>query len=146
MYLTDQWLIAEYRELPMVVGQLRVNGWQIKSPIPRFFSLGKGHMNFMKFRLAYLQRRHEAVKKEMISRGFKCDKLHIHRQDCQSDEFWNDWTPNIEDSQKIRFRLEDKIRNNKLPYTWWRYRGENLTQFNIESFIYNFRFGELYYV
>jgi len=37
-YLTDQWLIAEYRELPMVIGSLRINNWEIKSAVKSSFT------------------------------------------------------------------------------------------------------------
>lgn len=132
----------------MVVGQLRANDWQIKSPVPLFFDLGKGHMNFMKSKLAYLRRRHEAVKTEMSYRGFKCDALHILRQECPSDEFWNDWNPTMEDSMKLRQRLEQKIldNNNNRPISWWRYNGVNLTHETVNSYLDLIRNGEMYFV
>ncbi len=142
-YLTDQWLIAEYRELPMVVGSLRVNGWKIKSEPLTVFNLGKGHLNWFKSRLLYLRRRHEEVKKEMILRGFKCDVLNIERDKCPS-EFWNDWQPTIEDSLKLRGRLEEKLRANKLPITWWRYNRVNLSSETVEAFIDRIKTGELF--
>ena len=143
-YLTDQWLIAEYRELPMVVGSLRVNGWKIKSEVPSIFNLGKGHINFLKSRLMYINNRHDAVKEEMHKRGFKCDVLRISMPDVAG--YWNDWIPTMEDSIKIRVRLHEKILKNKLPITWWRFNRINLTLTSVEEFLYNIRRGELFYV
>lgn len=146
-YLTDQWLIAEYRELPMVVGSLRVNGWKIKSEAFKRFDLGKGHINWFKSRLLYLFRRHEEVKKEMVSRGFKCDVLNITKEP-GSEPFWNDWNPTMEDSVKLRQRLEQKIldNNNNRPISWWRYNGVNLTHETVNSYLDLIRNGEMYFV
>lgn len=144
-YLLDAWLIAEYRELPMVTGSLRVNDWKIKSPVPGIFNLGKGHINFFKTRLAYLRRRHEAIKEEMECRGFKCDVLEIKQEDCPL-EYWNDWTPSMEDSVKLRERLVEKIMHNKLPINWWRFNRVNLSNETVEAFLDNIKNGELFYV
>ena len=143
-YLTDQWLIAEYRELPMVVGQLRKNEWTIKSPVKDSFDLGKGHMNWFKMRLLYLHRRHVEVKIEMATRNFKHDLLSINENEIPC-EFWNDWIPTIADSIKIRHRLMNKIVNNdNVLLTWWRFNGVNLSDGNIEEFLRNILCGELY--
>lgn len=144
-YLTDQWLIAEYRELPMVVGSLRINGWKIKSEPLKTFNLGVGHINWFKFRLHYLYRRHEAVKAEMSRRDFKCDVLSIKKDACPS-EYWNDWNPTTEDSMKIRYRMEEKLRNGILPITWWRYKRVNLSAETLEPFLHRIINGEMYYV
>jgi hypothetical protein len=131
----------------MVVGSLRVNGWQIKSAIPENFTLGKGHINFLKPRLLYLHRRHEEVKKEMTNRGFKCDILSITRE-TGSEFFWKDWNPTIDDSIKIRQRLVDKILNNtnNRPISWWRFNGINLTAETVNSYLDLIRNGEMYFV
>lgn len=144
-YLTDQWLIAEYRELPMVTGSLRVNDWKIKSAVKNTFTLGTGHLNFFKPRLSYLFNRHEEVKKEMIKRGFKCDSLNIDLTICPK-EYLNDWTPTMVDSKLIRTRLVEKITKNKLPITWWRYYKQNLTHSNVETYLNNIVNGELFHV
>lgn len=145
VYLTDQWLIAEYRELPMVVGSFRVNGWKIKSEVKDTFNLGTGHINWFKPRLAYLHQRHKEVKIEMINRNFKCDALTIRKDECPG-EFWNDWKPSMEDSQKIRERLVQKLLVNKLPISWWRWRRVNLGSDMAGGFLENIIKGELFYV
>lgn len=144
-YLTDQWLIAEYRELPMVVGSLRINDWSIKSPVKTVFDLGTGHINWFKWRLHYLHRRHIEVKKEMVQRNFKCDVLNIVQSEIPF-KFWNDWNPTLVDSEKIRERLVQKLIANKLPITWWRYNRVNLTAESAYLFIHKIRTGELFFV
>lgn len=123
---------------------MRANDWKIKSPVKDTFDLGKGHLNWFKPRLAYLRRRHELVKVEMEIRGFKCDALHILRQECPIVEYWNDWVPTMEDSQKLRGRLVEKILHNKLPISWWRFNRVNLTETSVEAFLNDIRNGELF--
>ena len=144
-YLTDQWLIAEYRELPMVVGSLRANNWKIKSPVKLIFDLGKGHINWFKTRLAYLCNRHSEVKLEASKRGFKCNALSIDLSACPI-EFRNDWKPTIQDSWVIRNRLIEKLTKNKLPITWWRYNGYHLSDQTIDSYLDLIRYSELFWV
>jgi len=129
----------------MVVGSLRVNGWKIKSEPLEVFNLGIGYLNWFKSRLYYLQSRHQEVKIEMAKRGFKCDVLSIEKDTCPP-EFWNDWKPIMEDSMKLRGRLEEKLRANKLPITWWRYNRVNLSPEAVEAFIDKIKIGELFYV
>jgi hypothetical protein len=64
-YLSDQHLIAESVEITMITGGLRKNDYKIKSPIPEFFNIGRGHINFFKNKLYYLNRRLLAVNKEL---------------------------------------------------------------------------------
>ena len=129
----------------MVIGSLRINNWQIKSEVLTVFNLGKGHINWLKSRLLYLFRRHEAVKVEMRNRGFKCDVLIIDKVPA-AVHYWNDWQPTLEDSIKIRNRLVEKIRFNKLPISWWRYKRVNLNLESVEAFLDRIVNGELYYV
>jgi deoxyribonuclease (pyrimidine dimer) len=138
-YLADQHLIAEYRELPMILGSLRCNKWVIKSAIPKKFKLNKGHMNFLKEKLLYIQRRHEAVKKEMTYRKFKCDALSIDLEHVPI-EFCNDWNPNINDSLIIRERIIFKLENKP---DYWRFRSKKI---DIEYLITWVKYGKLFYV
>jgi deoxyribonuclease (pyrimidine dimer) len=144
-YLADQHLIAEYRELPMVIGSLRINGWKIKTPVGPYFSLGKGHINWFKPRLAYLRDRHEAVKVEMGNRGFKHDALEI-KYDHVLNHLWNNWKPTIEDSEPVRNRIFNKIFHNYTPFYWWRYNGKPLTLESAVELVKQIQEGELFYV
>jgi len=123
--LTDQHVIAEYRELPMVVGSLRSNGWMIKSAVPEKFNLGIGHINFLKNKLYYLERRHDTVKIEMYNRGFKQTSLSMDIN-LYREEFCNNWHPTLEDSMVIRKRIKEKLANPEL-FGFWRLRRKVLT-------------------
>ena len=113
--LTVPHLVAEYRELPMIVGSLRVNDYVIKSSIPPQFNLGKGHMNFLKNKLIYITKRYGEVVKEMNRRGFKSN---IDRLDISSAplHLLNDWIPGTLDTYILRNRIIEKIKMKPLFY------------------------------
>ena len=140
--LPDQHLIAEFVEIPMVVGSLRKNGWKIKSKVPNKFTLGTGHMNFLKNKLTYLERRHDSVKIEMKRRGFKQDSLFLDIT-LYPQEFCNDWQPTLEDSMVIRKRIAEKLQNPKL-IGWWRKDRKNLTKQELDSLIETIINSELF--
>jgi len=115
--LADQHLIAEYNETLMLLGYVRK--FPQRDDIPKKYSLGKGHIKFFKDKLVYLKNRHELIKKEMKTRGFKTEKS------IDLKEFnivlINDWTPQKEDFLIIKSRLIEKI--NKKP-DYYRYYSE----------------------
>jgi len=145
-YLLDQHLIAEYRELPMVVVSLRKNGWYIKGNVPDTFGLGEGHINFFKVRLRYLCRRHDEIVKECFSRNFNCTALSM------SPLFYpvgycKNWLPTIDDSMIIRKRVVEKIeqRNEKTP-GFWRHYSCKLSDSELEKAKERILEGDLFYV
>lgn len=65
-WLSDLWLLAEYRELPRCIKQL-IN----TDDAPEQYVLGKGHMKWARHHSAYLMRRYKELCDEMEFRGFK---------------------------------------------------------------------------
>ena len=141
--LADQHLIAEYREIPMLIGSLRYWNWEIKSDIPTVFNLGVGHMNFLKDKLVYAKRRHEAVKVECKRRNFKCDYLTMDLTGLP-DQFCHDWQPTIDDSKKLRSRLHWKLSQKKPLF--WRYLRVPLNDVDLKKMILDIDDSELFYV
>ena len=75
--LTDQHLIAEYREIFMVGGSLRrtlvsKSGYQ-ESKVPKRYTLNGGHVYFFYNKGRYLCKRYIEIRKQMKRRGFKPD-------------------------------------------------------------------------
>lgn len=145
IYLVDQHLIAEYRELPMVIGSLRINDWKIKTDVPKSFVLGKGHMNFFKNKLTYLSKRHNVVKQECINRGFNCHSLSIIIN--EGHPYCNDWSPDFIASKLIRKRIVEKLINRfeKSP-TFWKYKSNTLTKELLYDLIECIEDSYLFYV
>lgn len=142
-YLADQHLIAESVEITMITGSLRVNNYRIIGYIPDKFKLNKGHMNFFKNKLLYLQTRLNEINNEMLNRNFKPIALYNKLNDLSEFpiDFVNNWQPTIEDSLIVRNRIVEKL-NNK-PFKFWRYNGSVNEDDKIKN---NILFGELYYV
>ena len=120
--LTDQHLIAEYREITMVPGSLRRTlvskiGYQ-KSKVPKKYTLNSGHVYFFYNKGLYLYKRYRQLVIEMKRRGFNPDKNRKFPKDIFIDNnLYNDWTPTMEDYKVIRQRIEEKI---ALKPDWYR--------------------------
>lgn len=107
IYLSDQHLIAESVEITMITGGLRKTGCQIKSEIPQFFNIGKGHINFFKNKLYYLNKRLLAVNNELTYRNIRnTTKLNLEEF---PGELRGNWKPDFESSKIIRFRIFDRL-------------------------------------
>ena len=112
--LTDQHLIAEYREIFMVAGSLKrtlvsKSGYQ-KSKVPKEYTLNAGHVYFFYNKGEYLDKRYLILIKEMKRRGFKPDKNRIFPKEIfVKNGLYNDWTPNPKDYILIKKRIKEKI-------------------------------------
>ena len=120
--LTDQHLIAEYREIFMVAGSLKrtlisKSGF-VESKVPKNFTLNSGHVYFFYNKGKYLYKRYNLIIKEMKSRGFKPDENRIFPKDIFiMNNLFNDWEPNQIDIKIIRKRINEKI---AMKPSWYR--------------------------
>lgn len=121
--LTDQHLIAEYREIFMVGSSLqrslKSKNWNI-SKIPKEFTLGKGHVSFFYDKGKYLAKRYDALIEEMKARGMNPDPNRTFKYIQWPDGLFNDWEPAEKDLEIIRERI--KMRINEKP-EWYRKNG-----------------------
>lgn len=126
--LTDQHLLAEYRELPMVHSALRKSlrtrkANDIIKGIPKDYTLNKGHVTFFYDKLLFLNNRYERLKIELTNRGFQLDTSRILDNSGIPFEFFNDWVANDNDEEIIKQRLREKISMKK---GWYKYYGKQL--------------------
>ena len=124
--LSDQHLIAEYREITMVPAALKRtlnsrNGLILKN-IPKNFTLNKGHVTFFYNKGQYLYNRYRLLINEMKKRGFNPNadrefpvKIFIE------NNLFNDWKPTIQDLSIIKKRIDSKIQQKP---NWYRKYGE----------------------
>ena len=80
--LSDQHLVAEYREIFMVGSalqrSLRSSSWsKTKASLPEKFTLNKGHVYFFYNKGKYLDKRYQQLITEMKRRGFEPYKKRI---------------------------------------------------------------------
>ncbi len=120
--LTDQHLIAEYREIFMVAGSLKrtlisKSGF-VESKVPKNFTLNSGHVYFFYNKGKYLYKRYNLIIKEMKSRGFNPDQNRVFPKDIFiMNNLFNDWEPNQSDIKIIRKRINEKI---AMKPSWYR--------------------------
>ena len=120
--LTDQHLIAEYREIFMVGGSLKrtlvsKSGYQ-ESRVSKRYTLNRGHVYFFYNKGKYLHNRYHELIDEMKRRGFQPDKSRVFPTDVfKNNGLYNDWTPTIEDYKIIRERIQQKI---DMKPNWYR--------------------------
>jgi deoxyribonuclease (pyrimidine dimer) len=121
--LMDQHLIAEYREIRLLCANLQrtINskcGFQ-QSKVPADFTLNKSHCYFFYNKGQYIHKRYDALRREMINRGF--DPQHDFPREKWPDELYNDWAPSEDDKNIVRERISQRI--SERP-NWYRYRGQ----------------------
>jgi deoxyribonuclease (pyrimidine dimer) len=126
--LTDQHLIAEYKEIIMLIGYVKKHPGTSLDKIPKEYNLGKGHILFFKNKLRYLKKRFDKIKKEMWKRGFKADRdISISSF---SEKLKRDWHASEEDKKIIKKRLIQRV---KLKPEWYSYyRKKKLLKFYVD--------------
>ena len=120
--LTDQHLIAEYREITMIPAALKrtINSKSglILRKIPTKFTLNKGHVKFFYNKGEYLFIRYQLLVKEMEKRGFKPNKNREFPKQIFIDyNLFQNWQPSLIDIKIIQARIAEKI--NQKP-NWYR--------------------------
>lgn len=121
--LADQHLMAEYRELPMIMGSLKrtlksKSGWQKQKVAPQY-TLNKGHVYFFTNKKSFLAERFAALIEELKSRNYN-----ISPADRVID--WNvfdtvpqvEWTPSEQDIKLNMDRIKARIAQKPEWYRW----------------------------
>ena len=109
--LSDQHLLAEFRELPRVRHADPIN-----KIIPSSYRMGKGHVTFFYNKGTWLENRHADLQEEINCRGLKMDIPILKLQ--WSKEFMNDWTPSLRDKMINKGRLSERFSKAKIKYRW----------------------------
>ena len=121
--LSDQHLIAEYREIFMVGSALqrsmRSSGWETtKRNLPKEFTLNKGHVKFFYNKGEYLHKRYLSLIDEMKKRGINQNSQRKFKTAQWPKELYKDWSPNKKDLELIRERINEKIKQKPNWYRW----------------------------
>jgi deoxyribonuclease (pyrimidine dimer) len=132
--LTDQHLMAEYRELPMVAGSLRrsLRSKRGLPAIPDQYVLGRNHVTFFYNKGKFLHDRYNALVAELISRGYKLDP----NREADFDTFinnglYNDWNITDADVSVNSSRLSEKL-TSKLG--WYKYYSQPLAKLDAQTY------------
>lgn len=129
-FLTDQHLMAEYRELPMVLSALKrslqtQSESTILKKIPSKFTLNTGHVLFFYDKILFLKRRYENLQLELIDRGYDIDLDRTLKMSGFPNRFYGDWYPNREAIEITKERITQKI---MMKQHWYKYRSRSLTR------------------
>ena len=121
--LSDQHLVAEYREIFMVGSSLqrslKSKNWEkTLANIPVKYTLNKGHVTFFYNKGKYLYKRYELLIEEMKNRGMNPDPKRKFKTEQWPDELFNDWEPEPDDYNVIRARIKEKI---EMKPDWYRF-------------------------
>ena len=121
--LSDQHLVAEYREIFMVGSSLqrslKSKNWEkTLANIPKKYTLNKGHVTFFYNKGKYLYKRYEILIEEMKNRGMNPDSERKFKTEQWPDELFNDWEPEPDDYKVIRARIKEKI---EMKPDWYRF-------------------------
>ena len=121
--LSDQHLVAEYREIFMVGSSLQrslksKNWGKTLANIPEKYTLNKGHVTFFYNKGKYLYKRYDSLVEEMKKRGMNPDPERRFKTEQWPDELFNDWEPEPDDYKVIRTRIKEKI---EMKPDWYRF-------------------------
>jgi len=110
--LTDQHLVAEYREIFMVGSSLqrslKSSNWNMNK-IPESFTLNKGHVSFFYNKGRYLHKRYLALQQEMWARGMNPDPGRFFNIEQWPAGLYQDWTATEADKEIVRARIAERI-------------------------------------
>lgn len=121
--LTDQHLVAEYREMLMVPSALKrtlnSKAGLDKSRINNKYTLNTGHVYFFFDKGKYLKERYDSLVNEMKLRGMNPDPDRIFPTEVFEDNnLYGDWKPSVDEIKINLERIEERI--NQKP-DWYRH-------------------------
>ena len=130
MFLSDQWLVAEYREVKMGPKALSRSLGSLlgvdKKRISPTYTLNTGHTYFFYDKNTFLERRLAQLVEEMQFRGFETnftelvDDKYDYHPDTFNDEWWNDWEP---DEVALNINMERLHQRIGMKDGWYKFWG-----------------------
>ena len=96
VYLLDEWLLAEYRELKRIPNKMRNGGYRNVRLIPAEYRMGMGHERFFLDKMLFLKKRHDSIRAEMTRRTGKEYDIIVDISDLPG-HLCNDWEPEPND-------------------------------------------------
>ena len=97
--LTDQHLMAEYREIlrcnHVAINGYKKDGEKYLKQVPSEFTLNKGHMKFFANKLEFIMKRFESLKDELVNRKWDV-KMNYSKPEDMPESLWGDYNPTKE--------------------------------------------------
>jgi deoxyribonuclease (pyrimidine dimer) len=123
--LTDQHLLAEYREIRLLCVNLQrtlksKRGFR-EELVPFCFTLNKGHVYFFFNKGKYIHKRFNQLKEELHNRNINA--ILDFPINSWPKHLYNDWTPSEKDKNIVRERIQ--LRISQKP-NWYKYYKEKI--------------------
>jgi deoxyribonuclease (pyrimidine dimer) len=111
--LVNKHLLAEWREMPRLVGNLTKSlnskkGFKLQD-VPATYRMGKGHVQFFYDKFKWLHERHKQLTAELLSRGYNLHRTDSNIFQTVADEYYGDWQPNDDDMSINRLRIAERL-------------------------------------
>ena len=143
MFLSDQHLVAEYREVKMGPKALSrslssLKGVDKKKISPKY-TLNTGHTYFFYDKNKFLEDRLALIVEEMKFRGFATNHVELiddsydYHKDTFNDEWWGNWTPDKEALNINLERIYERFKQKDLDPTskgWYKLFGKPVQDMN----------------
>lgn len=129
--LTDQHLVAEYREIKMLPKAL-VRSLKSKTPIkiPKEYTLNGGHGKFFYNKLNFIEQRFNELVTEMKSRGFATNATSLYDAEYDYSLITSDLRGNYSVTQEaLRINRERITERINVKHYFYRFRGKTLKEF-----------------
>lgn len=123
--MTDQHLLAEYRELPRIVNdwKKRYGDSKFYKAIPNKFCLGQGHVKFFRNKIKFLIQQYRLIVDELLKRNFSIKQTSIVDNEVAHlltiDINQITWKPSVEDITISQQRITEKIKQKPEFYRFY---------------------------
>ena len=122
--LSDQHLLAEYRESPRVVSYVETYGVNPER-IPKVYKMGEGHTLFFTNKLEFLLKRYSLIYNELLARGYKPNyTVHSLRERIEplldSTPQIHNWEPSLYEIRISKLRINERIMAHPERFTFWK--------------------------
>ena len=128
--LTDQHLMAEYRELKMVPAALRRSLRTkpleaVLGSVPERYTLNKGHVRFFYNKMFFLIKRYDLIVEELLVRQYKIQHTDSFQDFTEGLPiiFFEHWHPDPDEVAISQERINQKI---QMKPNWYRHYGNPL--------------------
>ena len=118
--LSDQHLIAEWRELPRIFGLVKkkLDEWK-PIIISENYTMWTWHVRFFYNKLLFLQKRHQTLVKEAQKRWFKITLTEKISLNSFPKEYCQDFSPSEQDLKISQQRILEKLQAKPDFYTFY---------------------------
>lgn len=116
IYLTDEHLRAEHREIKRICALYKQRGGKLDKACGESFTLGEGHLLFFLNKGLYTYTRYKLIHEECLKRGFEVTDFSANWKIFDKSHRQN-WEPEKIDKIRLVNRITERLRDsNQIPH------------------------------